>query len=264
MANSTFDPCLISLLVYQSNILVFIHVVRRHDERCRIDPVVCTAVILSKPIYSLLCILDTAIKMGGGVDKGTNACWHLTVIANGITYCNRRGKKSIFTCRPGLITLNVSHSVWMGVVAREEGVMAQGAEACAAWGLPVARFGGELQLVTFAATPLIRRHPGGRWPVWEGHLKQEEQHRRRPLLNVNIQPFSDKNRRKLSLKTTASLSEFISNKNRSWRLYLWEQPSTANCTDECCPCCQETWTKQETMASAHNVWMAFSIAFMGF
>lgn len=81
---------------------------------------------------------------------------------NGFNYCNRRGNKSIFTCRPGLITLNVSHSVWMGVVAREEGVMAQGAEARAARRLPVARSGGELQLVTFAATPLIRRHPGGR------------------------------------------------------------------------------------------------------
>lgn len=50
----------------------------------------------------------------------------------------------------------------MGVVAREEGVMAQGAEARAARGLPVARLGGELQLVTFAATPLVRRLPGGR------------------------------------------------------------------------------------------------------
>lgn len=50
----------------------------------------------------------------------------------------------------------------MGVVAREEGVMAQGAEARAARGLPVARFGGELELVPFAATPLIRRRPGGR------------------------------------------------------------------------------------------------------
>lgn len=81
---------------------------------------------------------------------------------NCLNYCNRSENKSIFTCRPGRITLNVSHSVWMGVVAREEGVMAQGAEARAARGLPVARFGGELQLVTFAATPLIRRHPGGR------------------------------------------------------------------------------------------------------
>lgn len=82
--------------------------------------------------------------------------------------------------------------------------------------------------------------------------------------------FPDKNRWKLPLKTTSLLSiawlEFISNKNRSWRLYLWEQPSTANCTDECCPGCQETWTKHETMASAHNVWVSFSIAFilMGF
>lgn len=63
--NSTFEPHLISLLAYQSNILVFIRAEYRHDKRCRIDPVVCTAVILGKPIYSLHCILDTDITMGG-------------------------------------------------------------------------------------------------------------------------------------------------------------------------------------------------------
>lgn len=50
--NSTFDPCLISQLAYKSNILVFIHVEHRHHERCRVDPVVCTAVFyLFLPLY---------------------------------------------------------------------------------------------------------------------------------------------------------------------------------------------------------------------
>lgn len=67
----TFAPCLISIYWHASkaNILMFIHVEhrQRHGELCQVNPVVHIAVILNKPISSLLCILDTAINVGVGV-----------------------------------------------------------------------------------------------------------------------------------------------------------------------------------------------------
>lgn len=41
--------------------------------------------------------------------------------------------------------------------------------------------------------------------------------------------------------------EYNNSKSSSLTLYLRKEPLAANCTDVCCLCCQETWTKQETM-----------------
>lgn len=79
---------------------------------------------------------------------------------NDIYYYNGREDKAVFTCPPRLITLDMSHSVRMRVVAGEERVMTQRTETSAARGQPVAQFRGELQRVTFAATPLARRYLG--------------------------------------------------------------------------------------------------------
>lgn len=179
---------------------------------------------------------------------------------NGINYCNGRENKAVFTSRPRLITLNVSHSVRMRVVAREERVMTQRTEASAARDQPVARFRGELQRFAFAATPLARRYMGCRWQVVERHLKQEEQtptsaslRTTKPWLrhwHSHILTKTGKLEsaiREHNFTSQHVIFEYNNSKSSSLTLYLRKEPLAANCTDVCCLCCQETWTKQETM-----------------
>lgn len=158
-----------------------------------------------------------------------------------------------------LVTLDVSHSVGMRAVAGEERVMAQCTEASAARGQPGGQFRGELQRVTFAATPLTRRYLGSRWCVWERHLKQQQQTPISASLTTTKPYLRSKHSHILTERKTAIkeynftsshvIFEYNNNKSRSRTLYLRKQPSATNSTDVCCPCCQETWTKQETMAT---------------
>lgn len=163
--------------------------------------------------------------------------------------------------RSRLITLDVSHSVWMRVVAGEERVMTKRTEASDAWGQPAAQFRVELQQVTFGATPLIRRYLGR---SWERHLKQQEHNTaffsdNKTTIGTLTLTRSDKNRWKLHSKNSASPHDMQSlnialTKAEAEHVTFRQQPSATNCADVCYLCCQETWTKQETMACAHDGW----------
>lgn len=193
----------------------------------------------------------------------------LRVIRSDITDCSGRKHKAVFTCRPRLITLDVSHSVRMRVVTGEKRVMTQCTKTSAARGQPRARFRGEQRRVGFAATPLTRRYLAYRWHMRERHLKQQEKTPTSASLrtaDINIHTLWQK-QMKTAIKDLNFTSQHVifennNNWSRSSTLYLSKQPSASNCTDVFWLCCQETWTKQETMAPARDGWTVLSAAFI--
>lgn len=54
------------------------------------------------------------------------------LIMNDVNCCSGRENKAVFAWRSRLITLDVSHSVWMRVVAGEERMMTERTEASTA------------------------------------------------------------------------------------------------------------------------------------